>query len=616
MNPPGNLRNSRLLIVDDNPAIHEDFRKILMPQPMASGVFEEAEVSLFGVNSPPGLSNASNFELTSAYQGKEGLDLVQRALAEHLPFAMAFMDVRMPPGWDGVETTAKLWDVDPDLQIVICTAYSDCSWDDMLQQLGHSDRLVILKKPFDHIEVLQLANSLTRKWQLLQESKFKMADLEEMVVARTAQMVQEQEKFKAIFENSPEGIFQVTGDGCFLTANQALAGIYGCATPGELIGQPTDIQVQFYANPARLAEFRQRLEQERIVREFESEIICRDGSRKWISETACKVTKLDGSLLHYQGFVVDITAQKKNQLERDLMEVHLRQAQKLESVGQLAAGIAHEINTPIQYIGDNIRFIQESFGNLNTLLRDFEKLAAAVQANAVTPEVLAAVESSSQQADVAYLCEEIPAAVRQSLEGVNHVANIVRAMKEFSHPSTKEKVLTDLNHAIETTLTVARNEYKYVADVVTDLDPGLPRVPCLPGEFNQVVLNLIVNAAHAIGDVVKNTEGSKGTIKISTRQEGPWAEIRISDTGTGIPEAIRDRIFDPFFTTKDVGKGTGQGLAIARATVVNKHHGQLTFETAIGQGTTFIIRLPLAPAAPARSESQDSNGLLASVNGP
>ena len=422
-----------------------------------------------------------------------------------------------------------------------------------------------------------------------------MADLEEVVVARTAQMVQEQEKFKAIFDNSPEGIFQITGEGRFITANPALAAIYGYGTPVELISQLTDVKKQLYADPTRLAEFRNHLDQDGIVRDFPSEIICKDGSRKWISETACKVTKLDGSLLHYQGFVVDITAQKNAQNERDLMEASLRQAQKLESVGQLAAGIAHEINTPIQYIGDNIRFIQESFGGLNKVLKDYENLALSVQSNNVTPEVLTALESASKEADIRYLCEEIPKAVRQSLEGVTHVANIVRAMKEFSHPSSKEKVLTDLNHAIETTLTVARNEYKYVADVVTDLAPGLPRVPCLPGEFNQVILNLIVNAAHAIGDMVKNAEGTKGTITVTTRQEDPWVEIRIADTGTGIPEAIRDRVFDPFFTTKDVGKGTGQGLAIAHTTVVKKHGGRITFESTVGKGTTFIVRLPMAP---------------------
>jgi PAS domain S-box-containing protein len=542
-------------------------------------------------------NGASGFQMDSAAQGKDGLDLVRKALEEGRPYAMAFMDVRMPPGWDGVETTAKIWEADPDLQVVICTAYSDCSWEEMLNRLGQSDRLVILKKPFDQIEVLQLASSLTRKWQLLQESKSKLANLEELVVARTAQMVAEQEKFRTIFEHSPDGIFQISAEGRFLTANPALAAIYGYASPRELMEQLTDLQTQLYVDPNRAAEFHERIGRERIVREFESEIQCKSGARKWISETACKVTKLDGSLLYYQGFVVDITVQKNAQKERSLMEADLRQAQKLESVGQLAAGIAHEINTPIQYIGDNIRFIDESFAGVNGLLRQYGTLAAAIESNTVTPEILAAMESTGKNLDIDYLCKEIPLAVQQSLEGVNRVAGIVRAMKEFSHPGGKEKVAVDLNHAIETTLTVARSEYKYVADVVTDFAPDLPQVHCHPGEFNQVILNLVVNAAHAIGDVVKMVEGTKGIIKITTRTTGSWVEIRIADTGGGIPEKIRDRIFDPFFTTKEVGKGTGQGLAIARATIVNKHGGQLDFESTVGEGTAFIIRLPVRPPA-------------------
>ena len=332
------------------------------------------------------------------------------------------------------------------------------------------------------------------------------------------------------------------------------------------------------------------------MREFESEIRCKDGTKKWISETACKATKLDGTTLYYQGFVVDITAQKHARKERELMEAHLRQAQKLESVGQLAAGIAHEINTPIQYIGDNIRFVLESFNELSGLLAECRKLATAVESNSVTPAMLTAVESITRTADLEYLSREIPAAARQSLEGVKHVAHIVCAMKEFSHPGSAEKVPIDLNHAVETTLTVARNEWKYVAEVITELAPNLPPVPCLPGEFNQVVLNLVVNAAHAIGDVVKNAEGTKGSIMIVTRLADPWVEILISDTGAGIPESIRNRIFEPFFTTKEVGKGTGQGLAIARSTIVKKHGGELFFESTVGKGATFTIRMPISPS--------------------
>ena len=210
------------------------------------------------------------------------------------------------------------------------------------------------------------------------------------------------------------------------------------------------------------------------------------------------------------------------------------------------------------------------------------------------PETLIrAVEATARAIDVAYLTKEIPEAIQQSLEGIERVAKIVQAMKEFSHPGSEEKTAIDLNSAIESTLTVARNEWKYVADMVMELDPTLPLVPCLPGELNQVVLNIIVNAAHAITDVVGDGSRGKGTITVSTRRDGGWVEIRITDTGTGIPEAVRDKVFDPFFTTKEVGKGTGQGLAIAHDVVVKKHGGTLTFTSEIGQGTVFRIRLPL-----------------------
>ena len=206
------------------------------------------------------------------------------------------------------------------------------------------------------------------------------------------------------------------------------------------------------------------------------------------------------------------------------------------------------------------------------------------------------------QADAAYLLEEIPRAIDQTLEGVGRVAALVNAMKEFSHPDTKEKSLLDLNRAIAGTLTVARNEWKYVAELETDFDPSLPPVSCHPGEFNQVILNLIVNAAHAIGDVARQGGRKMGTIRVQTRKCADWAEIRIEDTGTGIPEKVRSRIFDPFFTTKEIGKGTGQGLAIARSVIVDKHGGSLHFETEEGRGTTFIVRLPYeGKALPAKA---------------
>jgi signal transduction histidine kinase len=273
------------------------------------------------------------------------------------------------------------------------------------------------------------------------------------------------------------------------------------------------------------------------------------------------------------------------------MEIQLRQAQKLESIGQLAAGIAHEINTPTQFIGDNGRFLTDAFAELTQLLANLKNVIASATSEQPRPGALLEARDLLEKTDLDYLLKEIPLALEQSMDGVQRVATIVGAMKDFSHPGV-EKVPLDINHAIESTLTVARNTWKYIAVVKTRFEPKLPPVPCLPGEFSQVILNLVVNAAQAIGESLRDSNGATGTITISTALAGSRVEIRVQDTGAGIPEGIRDRIFDPFFTTKPVGKGTGQGLAIARAVIVDKHGGSIRFESQPGQGTTFILELP------------------------
>jgi two-component system, NtrC family, sensor kinase len=288
----------------------------------------------------------------------------------------------------------------------------------------------------------------------------------------------------------------------------------------------------------------------------------------------------------------DVTERKRAQSEKAIMEVQLRQAQKLESIGQLAAGIAHEINTPTQYIGDNARFLKDAFEDFTSLLTRYDQLLKLSEAQEIPREVVEQLASEIRATDTDYLLREIPNAIQQSIEGVERVSTLVAAMKEFSHPGTKEKTPLNLNKSIESTITVARNEWKYVAELETDYDPDLPLISCLPGEFNQVILNLVVNAAHAIGEATGNGSQGKGLITVRTRDYADWVEIQIADSGTGIPEKARARIFDPFFTTKEIGRGTGQGLAIAYAVIVDKHGGSITFETEMGQGTTFTILLP------------------------
>jgi two-component system NtrC family sensor kinase len=286
-----------------------------------------------------------------------------------------------------------------------------------------------------------------------------------------------------------------------------------------------------------------------------------------------------------RGVLLDVTETRQ-------LEVQLRQAQKLESVGRLASGVAHEINTPVQFVSDNVHFMKGAFGDLATLVTKYQSLRAAVADGTASPALAAEIVQAEEEADVAYVLESAPPALDRSIEGLTRIADIVRSMKEFAHPDQKEMAATDLNHALASTLIMARNEYKYVAEVATDFG-DVPPVVCHAGEMNQVFLNIIVNAAHAIGDVVKGTP-QRGRISIATRREGDDVIVAISDSGGGIPEAIRDRIFDPFFTTKDVGKGTGQGLAIARNVVVDKHGGQIAVQSQIGVGTTFSIRLPIA----------------------
>jgi PAS domain S-box-containing protein len=399
-----------------------------------------------------------------------------------------------------------------------------------------------------------------------------------------------EQKYRGIFDSSIMGIFQSTPDGRILNVNPAIARIYGYDSPQEMMAGVPDIAHHAYVDPKRREEFKLLMGKNGAARNFEYEALRKDGSKFWISQSAVAIQE-NGVVVRYEGMIQDIT-------ERKQLQEQLLQAQKLESVGQLAAGIAHEINTPIQYIGDNVRFMKDAFQDLRSLLGNYERLLLAAQDNALSRDTIQTAEMEAAQravksVDIGYLLDEIPKAIEQTLEGITRVSTIVGAMKEFSHPDTKEKIPLDLNHAINSTITVARNEWKYVAEMETEFDSSLPLVSCLPGEFNQVILNLIVNAAHAIADVVKKGGPEKGKIKVQTINYPEWAEIRIQDTGTGIPQKVQSRVFDPFFTTKVIGKGTGQGLAIARSVIVDKHGGSIQFETEEGKGTTFIIRLPI-----------------------
>jgi two-component system NtrC family sensor kinase len=455
--------NNRILIVDDNRAIHDDFEKILAPSRHQTSDLDALGADLFG--EPVETSAvARTFELTSAFQGKEALEAVEKATAAGCPFALAIVDMRMPPGWDGVETIERLWKADRDLQIVICSAYADHSWEEVRSRLGDHDQLLILKKPFDAIEVVQLAHALTAKWSLAGKVKRQLSELEAEVGARTFEL-------------------------------------------------------------------------RRVNEQLASEIRL-----------------------------------------RDRVEAELRIAQKLEAVGQLASGVAHEINTPIQFVGDNLDFVGSGIADILAMAMKIIDIS--------TRDSRDEVNAIAQAADYAYLSKELPPAITAIREGVERVGVIVRALKELSHPGLDERAPADLAHALENALVVTANSYRVVADLEKDIGE-LPLVTCNVGEISQVLLNLIVNAAHSM-------EGRpRGRLGIRAFVDDTDVVIAVSDTGCGIPEEARERVFDVFFTTKELGRGTGQGLAISRAIVVDRHGGSLTFDTTVDVGTTFYMRLPI-----------------------
>ena len=351
-----------------------------------------------------------------------------------------------------------------------------------------------------------------------------------------------------------------------------------------------DIALPRETNP----EIRQRFDECEIGQfEFVTPLSQRNGQRteaRWTG--TCEMVK---GAKYLRGLMLDVT--ELSRLGRELAA-----AQKLESVGRLAGGVAHEINTPVQFVSDNVQFVRTSLTDIAAVIQAYRGLQHAVESSGDVVSATRLASEAAEAADLDFIMENAPPALDSSLEGLGRIATIVRSLKEFAHPDQSGKTMADLNQAIKSTLVIAHTEYKYVAEVETDFGE-LPPVPCYLGEINQVVLNLLVNAAHAISDVVKDS-GAMGKLTVRTRLNANEVEIAIGDSGTGIPQAARERIFDPFFTTKEVGKGTGQGLALARSVIVKKHQGTLSFETECGKGTTFFIRLPVGEPVADRGVEQ------------
>lgn len=381
----------------------------------------------------------------------------------------------------------------------------------------------------------------------------------------------------------PMAIIATTCEGVITHWNQTASLILG-VNKGDAVGHRLSECGVNWVDRNQILRFEKKMVEKRHAAEDDAAFLNGNQEKRTVGLTGRFI-----ALSHLQtpGYIItgaDVT-------DRRAMQVQATHTQKMEAIGQLSAGIAHEINTPTQYVSDNLSFLKEGWESTQAVMVLYRQAFAASD-NSFSEKWVTQIREAEQKFDFGFIASEMPKAIEQASDGVQRVAKIVRAMKEFSHPDAAEKSAVDINRAIETTVTVARNEWKYVADVRTELDEKLPPVPCYAGELNQVVLNLIINAAHAIRDVV-NDSGQKGLITIRTCAKGDIAEISIIDTGTGIPEAIRSRVFDPFFTTKEVGKGTGQGLALAHSVVRKKHGGKIWFDSEVGKGTTFYIHLPL-----------------------
>lgn len=565
MNAQPNFDQPRILIIDDNPAIHEDFRKILSG-PTTLGRLGDMEKALFG--EPETHAERVVFRIDSAYQGREALEMVKKAMEENDPYALAFVDVRMPPGWDGVETLEHIWQCCPDLQAVICTAYADYSWDDIARRLGHTDNLLILKKPFETVEVLQMAHALSRKRALEYQAKLRMEDLDRMVRERTQELVTANEKlkqeieertraqhalriseeqFSKAFNASPMPMAIITWpDGKFQTANASFVTLTGY-TSDQLAESTTD-QLRLWEDAAGRKTV--TLETDKPIRNLSCTLRRKDGTFRNTILWAEPITLLSGPCVLL--IIEDVTEQLK-------LEGQLRQAQKMEAVGRLAAGVAHEFN-------NILTIIQGHAGLLRAMPTDPKTVA----------ESTARICQACQRA--ATLTKQLLAFSRKQPLQFNPV-NLVALLQ------STQKMLSRLMGE------------RYQLQV--ESPPDLPPIRADEGSVEQIVLNLALNARDSMPD--------GGTIRIQTTlvtmddsvvrknpeaHPGKYVCLAVTDTGCGIKPELLNRIFDPFFTTKEAGKGTGLGLSTTHG-IVQQHKGWIEVVSQVGVGSTFKVYLPV-----------------------
>jgi PAS domain S-box-containing protein len=552
-------RPPRILIVDDNPAIHEDFKKILGDQVPAVSRLTELETRLFGPSDIP--VKRGSFRLDSAFQGQEGLRMLQRAAEENDPYALAFVDVRMPPGWDGLETLEHFWLSCPDVQAVICTAYSDYSWEQITRRLKQSDNLLILKKPFDAIEALQVAHAMTKKWELGGQARLRMEDLDRMVREKTHALraevderlrVQEnlrhtEERFAKAFHASPLPMaIQNCADGCFLDANQSFLELTGHESK-ELIGRSARDLKLWHENDTKIlaatrAEGRFRNQQYVLHR--------RDGKYRTTLMWTEPITLETGAsqLL----IIEDVTDRLK-------LESQLRQAQKMEAVGCLATGIAHEFNNLLTVIQGHAGLLRHGAAGGRFRSDSVDRITqASLEAASLTRRLLTFSRKQPMQ------------------PGRLNLAKTFENMRRMLSRLVGERYQLRLNY-----------------------DPQLPPVHADEPSFQQVVINLVLNARDAMpaGGTIK-VEASALTLDADAARDhvdaraGRFVCLSVADNGCGMTPEIAGRVFEPFFTTKEIGKGTGLGLSAVHG-IVQQHDGWIQVATEPGKGSAFKIFLPI-----------------------
>jgi len=543
-------KNNRILVIDDNPQIHTDFRNILCAE-LDTIVLDRKEAVLFDESAKFSHgAPAEAFEVDSAYQGQQGLELVERALAEGRPYAMAFVDVRMPPGWDGVETISQIWRKYPSLQVVICTAYSDYSWEEIARNLGAPDNLVILKKPFDNIEVLQLAHAMTKKWMVTLQANTRMEDLNRMVRERTEKLEAANERFGKAFKASPLPIaICKISNASFLDVNESFLELFALQRK-SVIGHTED-DLRIWADPGDRQRFWDSVRSNHSVRDMRLRLRVKDDDVREVAAFA------EGFQLEREHCLLVVFHDVTDRLK---LEEQLRQSQKLEAVGQLAAGVAHDFN------------------NLLTVIRGHAELRLGTPA----------------------LDEGLSESLKQIARASERAASLTRQLLAFSRRHIMHLAALDLNDLIRSMQDMIRSVLGEDVELHCELASRLPPICADRWSLEQVMVNLVVNARDAMPQGGRLSVRTY-TVEVDAREAGlnPEAHpgsfvcLTVEDTGCGMDADTLNRVFEPFFTTKPVGKGTGMGMAMAYG-IVKQHEGWIRVHSRVGCGTIFQIYLPMS----------------------